>query len=212
MKALTITLKMDELEKKIAEALSDPKVMKLVDLRKKEFIEKGKSSTDEIFMELVFCTLTANTSAEMGLRCESAIRELGLFDANSLKGELVKCGYRFPNTRSRFIEFNYNRRYLLKDILESDTRRDSLIGTYMGIGMKEASHFLRNTGHFEYSILDKHIQRFLSAYYGVEVNVKNRKGYEEGEKLFSNLSSLYGMEPGLMDLVVWYIMTGKILK
>ncbi|MEM0127759.1 MAG: N-glycosylase [Thermoplasmatales archaeon] len=203
---------MDELEKKIVEALSDPKVMSLVDLRRKEFTDKGKSSTDEIFMELVFCTLTANTSAEMGLRCERAIRELGLFDATSLKRELVRCGYRFPNTRSRFIEFNYNRRYLLKGMIESDARRDLLIETYMGIGMKEASHFLRNTGHFEYSILDKHIQRFLSAYYGVEINVKNRKGYEEGERLFSDLSSLYSLEPGVMDLVVWYVMTGKILK
>ncbi|MEM0140690.1 MAG: N-glycosylase [Thermoplasmatales archaeon] len=203
---------MNDLEIKLNDALSNRKVMQLVNMRKREFVVRGKSSIDDLFMELVFCTLTANTSADMGIRCENAIREVGLFDAASLREALIRCRYRFPNTRSRFIEFNFKRKHLLKEILGSDGRRDILIDTYMGIGMKEASHFLRNTGYFQYSILDKHIQRFLSSYYGIIVNVKSRRGYEEGERLFFDLSSTYGLEPGVMDLVVWYVMTGKILK
>ncbi|MGC8645077.1 MAG: N-glycosylase/DNA lyase [Thermoplasmata archaeon] len=200
------------LDAKLKGVLSDPDVMHLIDKRKGEFITKGKSSLEEIFMELVFCTLTANTSAGMGLRCEEGIRDLGSFDAERLREELVRCGYRFPNTRSRFIEFNFKRKELLPGILESENRRDMLVDTYLGIGMKEASHFLRNTGHFEYSILDKHVQRFLSSYYGVAVRVRSRREYIEVEKMFLRLSSSYGLEPGIMDLVVWYIMTGKILK
>jgi len=200
------------LDEKLEETLSNNSIMDVVETRKKQFIEKGRSPLEEIFMELVFCTLTANTSAEMGLRCEEGIRHLGSFEFKKLREELVRCRYRFPNTRARFIEFNFQRKELLPEIMKMEERRDILTETFMGIGMKEASHFLRNTGYFQYAILDKHVQRFLSEYYGMPMKIKNRRDYIEAEKIFFELSSSYGLEPGIMDLVVWYIMTGKILK
>ena len=83
---------------------------------------------------------------------------------------------------------------------------------YMGIGMKESSHFLRNIGYFDYPILDKHIQSFLSSYFDKDIQIKSKKDYEREEKLFLHISAKYGLEPGIMDLVIWYLMTGRILK
>ena len=36
--------------------------------------------------------------------------------------------------------------------------------------------------------------------------------YEREEILFMDISKKYDLEPGIMDLVVWYLMTGKLLK
>ncbi len=202
----------EELEKKIASATQDVIVMEQIHKRKMEFLHMKHASLDDKFSELVFCTLTANASAEMGIRCQDQLRSLSEFDQVSIKLELDKCRYRFKNTRSKYISINFGRKELLNDILTQEDRRYLLVDTYMGIGMKEASHFLRNVGYFQYSILDKHIQRFLSNFYSIPVSVKTRKDYETTEKKFLKLANEYNLEPGIMDLLVWYIMTGKILK
>jgi N-glycosylase/DNA lyase len=203
---------LESTEEKINSIISNRDIFGIIMNKKREFSEMKKSSIDKKFSELIFCTLTANTSAEMGLRCQKYIENIQLYDRTNLKNALVACHYRFPNTRSRFISQNYENRSLLEDILRSPERRELLTDTYLGIGMKEASHFLRNVGFFEYSILDKHIRRFLSDYYGREIRIKNGKDYEREEKHFIEISSKYGLEPGIMDLVIWYLMTGKILK
>ncbi|MCL4447991.1 MAG: N-glycosylase [Thermoplasmatales archaeon] len=203
---------LESLDGKIESVLTDKDAYVKILAKKEEFSEKRKASLNEKFSELMFCTLTANTSAEMGLRCQESLDRTRKFDQDNIRRTLLSCHYRFPNTRSRFISENYKKKYLLEDILAQDGRRDLLIENYIGIGMKEASHFLRNIGYFQYSILDKHIQRFLSSYFSREIKVKNRRDYEREEIHFLNISSKYQLEPGIMDLVIWYIMTGKILK
>lgn len=199
-------------DSRIRSVISDRDVFGLILRRREEFSRNRDAPLDRKFSELIFCTLTANTSAEMGLKNQELLEKLERFDEESLKKALKESHYRFPNTRARFISHNYGKKHILQDILESEDRRNLLVENYMGIGMKEASHFLRNIGYFEYPILDKHIQRFLSDYFGREIRIKSRKDYETEEKLFLKLSSEYSLEPGIMDLVVWYMMTGKILK
>jgi N-glycosylase/DNA lyase len=203
---------LESLDGEIKSVISDRSIFGIIIERKREFSAKRMASLDDKFSELVFCTLTANTSAEMGLKCQEYLDRTQTYDEESLRRSLIRCHYRFPNTRSRFIAENYQKKGLLPGILRSKDRRSLLVENYMGIGMKEASHFLRNTGYFQYPILDKHIQRFLSNYFGRDVKVRNRKDYEREEKLFLEISERHHLEPGIMDLVVWYLMTGKILK
>jgi N-glycosylase/DNA lyase len=203
---------LEALDDKIRSVISNRVVFGIILNKKREFSMMKKADIDKKFSELIFCTLTANTSAEMGLRCQKCIDDIQLYDRTSLRNTLIACHYRFPNTRSRFISENYENRFLLEDILKSQERRELLTETYLGIGMKEASHFLRNIGFYEYSILDKHIQKFLSNFYGRDVRIKSKKDYEREERYFIEISSKYGLEPGIMDLVIWYMMTGKILK
>ena len=203
---------LQSLDGKIDSIINDEKIFAVILKKKEEFSRKGRAGNTEKFSELTFCTLTANTSAEMGLRCQEALGRLHRFDEASLRNALVKCHYRFPNTRSRFIAMNYENRNSLEEILKSKDRRNLLIERYMGIGMKEASHFLRNIGYFNYPILDKHIQKFLSSYFRKNIQIKSKKDYEREEKLFLLISTKYGLEPGIMDLVIWYLMTGKVLK
>lgn len=203
---------LESLDDKIELTIKDSKTFKKIMSKKEEFLTKKLEGLEEKFSELTFCTLTANTSAEMGLRCQERLFTLSEVREEKIRKILVSCGYRFPNTRSKFVCHNYMIRDKLESILEMDDRRTLLVDTFMGIGMKEASHFLRNIGYFQYSILDKHVQKFLSSYYGREIKIKSRKDYENVEPFFLELSDRYNLEPGIMDLVVWYIMTGKILK
>ncbi|MCL5408387.1 MAG: N-glycosylase [Candidatus Thermoplasmatota archaeon] len=203
---------LQSLDGKIDSVINDEKIFAIILKKKEEFSSKGRASNAEKFSELTFCTLTANTSAEMGLRCQEALDRLSRFDEASLRKALVGCHYRFPNTRSRFIAMNYENRTSLEEILKSKDRRSLLMERYMGIGMKESSHFLRNIGYFDYPILDKHIQSFLSSYFDKDIQIKSKKDYEREEKLFLHISTKYGLEPGIMDLVIWYLMTGRILK
>lgn len=198
--------------KSLREIIENEEIMRRIHNKEEEFLSLKSSSRDRKFSELIFCTLTANTSAEMGLRCQNYLEGLQDYSFDSIKFKLIECKYRFKNTRARFIEYNYRKVHILEDIIQDDRRRELLVENYMGIGMKEASHFLRNIGYFQYSILDKHIQRFLESYYSREIRIRNRKDYESVELLFMRLSEEYGMEPGIMDLVVWYMMTGKIIK
>jgi len=46
----------------------------------------------------------------------------------------------------------------------------------------------------------------------MEFSNKSRKKYLEAEGQFIKISLNYGIDPGIMDLIIWYIITGKVLK
>ena len=79
-------------------------IKKIVDSRMNEFSELGKKSSNEIFKELCFCLMTANFSAEGGMRIQSAIGNGFLFlEKEELAKKLSDLGHRFPNARAGFI-------------------------------------------------------------------------------------------------------------
>lgn len=205
----------EEWDKAIQNAFENPTIIKTVEERAKEFLFLKYSSAESLFMELTFCTLTANTSAELGIKCINRLRDVDFSSVDNIRSQLRKCGYRFPNTRSKYININYGKKHILemiRDIDEPEFRRDIIFESFIGIGYKEASHFLRNIGYFEYAILDKHILKFMSAYFNREFSNKSRKAYMEGEGYFKRIAEEYNTDPGIMDLILWYLITGKILK
>ncbi|MEM2947973.1 MAG: N-glycosylase/DNA lyase [Candidatus Anstonellales archaeon] len=195
------------------------RVKKLIDKRVKEFKRAGKSSKQRIFSELCFCILTANYSAEGGIRIQKEIGDGFLkMGEKALAKKLKKLGHRFPNTRAKFIvEARKKFAKKIKEIVFSfdDGReaREWLVKNVKGLGYKEASHFLRNVGFMDLGIVDFHI---------VDLLVKNRmikkpktitrKKYFEIEDVLKKLAERTGLEPGELDLYLWYIETGKVLK
>ena len=190
----------------------------LINARAEDFRRMGKSSKEILFGELCFCLLTANTSAELGIRTQEMIGLDGFlyYDEEKLRDELKRVKYRFYNVRSRFIS---QARWIIDELpglmREKDRSgiREYLVENVKGIGYKEASHFLRNVGIFDFVILDKHILRMLGEEFGLE-KLKNtpRKEYLKNEELVIDLSGKMKMEPGILDLYMWKIATGKILK
>ncbi len=184
-----------------------------------EFRSMGQKPAEDLFGELCFCILAANTSAEMGLRTQMSIGNYGFinYPEEKLRDDLKKVKYRFYNLRSSFIVKARPIIDRLPDIagrMDPWEAREFLVKNVKGIGYKEASHFLRNVGVFSFAILDKHIIRMLSSAFpdGREAKITSPARYLEMEKYFLALAESLNLEPGILDLYMWKIATGKLIK
>jgi N-glycosylase/DNA lyase len=173
-----------------------------------------------IFEELTFCLLTANTSAAMGMKAVDSLRDILMSGTlEELQARLKKCSYRYPNKRAEYIieareKFND---FDFKDFIDSkkpEELRVFFASEVKGFGYKEASHFLRNIGVFGLAILDKHILRTLLEYGYIEEVPKslNKKRYMDIEKKMLEFSSRLGIGIDELDLLLWSMKTGKIMK
>lgn len=191
-----------------------------------EFEVVWQSGTDErLWEEMVFCFFTGGCSARMGLRAVEAVRPLlqnGSFE--ELSGALSGV-HRYPFARAGYIVAS--RAFLrehcdlrLRNKLESFdddlSRRDWLVKEkrIKGLGYKEASHFLRNIGLKGYAILDKHILRSLAELKIIDdpkpPNTRSR--YLMIEHQLKNFACQLEIDFDEMDLVLWSLKTGEILK
>ena len=186
---------------------------------------KARGSDAEIWEEMVFCFFTGGCSARMGLRSIEAVRpHLAEGSWETLRDALSGV-HRYPNARSRYVV--ESREFLQKTVdfrikakLESFgcglERRDWLVKEkgIKGLGYKEASHFLRNIGYKGYAILDKHVLRCLA-----ELKIiadpkppNTRSKYLSVENRLKSLTDATGIDFDEMDLVLWSMKTGEILK
>jgi len=210
-------IQMDELIREI-EKLKKGKVGKTVEKRIKEFKKLGQQSSDKIFKELCFCLLTANYDAQKAINIQNKIQNGFIeYPQNQLSDELKKLGYRFPNVRSKFIaEARKHKENLKKIICSCKTdmhRREWFAENVKGLGYKEASHFLRNIGHPDCAIIDFHIIDILVRNKIIkEPKTLSKKVYLEIEKILSVMAKKLKISLAELDLYLWYMETGKILK
>ena len=91
--------------------------------------------------------------------------------------------------------------------------REYLVKNVKGIGYKEASHFLRNTGAKNLAIIDRHILHILNSYKIIEMpKYLTPKRYMEIEEKERALARKLNMNLGELDMYLWYMKTGKVLK
>ncbi len=193
--------------------------------RLEEFREVYDRGDEAIFKELCFCILAANSSAEMGMRTVQALGDLLLHgDLPSLQQRLSK-GFRYWRIRPAYIihtrdhlqrEFHFKLRTLLDAFPDPETRRDffAMNKDIKGLSFKEASHFLRNIGYRGYAILDKHVLRCLKEL-GVIRKITlptGRARYLQIEKKMKQFSMSIGIGMDELDLLLWSLKTGKMLK
>ena len=191
------------------ETLRNSEVRETIDQKMKEF-----EKVENVFSELCFCLMTANFSANGGIRIQNAIGSgFSTLSEQDLAIQLKKYGHRFPNARASYI-FEARKVDLSKlKKLTGAEQRDWLIKNVKGLGMKEASHFLRNIGYNDFAIIDFHIVDLLVRE-GIIERPKslNKVKYLEIEGVLSDLGKKLGMGLGELDLYLWFIETGKVLK
>jgi len=182
-----------------------------------------KSDDQRIFEELSFCIFTANTSAEMGAKAVDTIREILTDGTSEDMTKKLKGVYRFINLRPAYIvhtreHFKNALNFKIKDKIKSfknmNELRDYFVMNVKGLGMKEASHFLRNIGFKGYGILDKHIINSMHEFGVLKTNdkPKNAKNYLEIEQKLIDFSKQIGIDIDELDLLLWSRKNGKILK
>jgi len=200
------------------EKLKKGKIGKIVEKRIKEFKKLGKQQTDEIFKELCFCLLTANYDAQKAINIQNKIKDGFIrYSENQLSSELKKLGYRFPNIRARFIiEARKHHKNLKKIICLYKTdkrRREWFAENVKGLGYKEASHFLRNIGFPNCAIIDFHIIDILAKNKIIKKpKTLTKKAYLKIEEALSIMAKKLKISLAELDLYLWYLETGKILK
>lgn len=134
-----------------------------------------------------------------------------------LAKELKALGHRFPNTRAKYIVDARKQMKLLESKISSFNNkqelRDWLVAEIKGFGMKESSHFLRNIGFSDYAILDFHIISMLIKFGLIErPSTLTKKRYLEIETLLRSIAEKANMSLAELDLYLWFMETGKILK
>ena len=191
-----------------------------------EFEAVWRGAPDErLWEEMVFCFFTGGCSARMGLRSVEAVRPILLTGNHAELASALVGRHRYPNARAGYIvasrEFLQEHCGLkLRKKLESFEnpleRRDWLVKEkrIKGLGYKEASHFLRNIGLKGYAILDKHILRSLAELKIIDdpkpPNTRSR--YLTIEEKLKKLSNRLEIDFDELDLVLWSLKTGEILK
>jgi len=190
--------------------LKKTEVSKLINKRIAEFSSIPRDF-NSLFSELSFCILTAGTSAELGIK---TINYLGETLYNGTFADIhkkLKEVYRFHTIRAEYL---FQARENFKKInLNSPTIREDLVKNIKGLGMKEASHFLRNIGFKAYSIIDFHIIDILAKNKIINKPKSLTKNkYLEIEQILKDLADKLKMSLAELDLYLWFLETGKVLK
>jgi N-glycosylase/DNA lyase len=191
-----------------------------------EFEEVWRAADDaRLWEEMVYCIFTAGASARMGLGSVEAVRHLLAGGTHDELAAALQRKHRYPNSRSGYIvttrEFlEGDCRMRLRERLESFAdpleRRDWLARErgVKGLGYKESSHFLRNVGLRGYAILDKHILRCLAEVGVVDTPQppSTRARYLATEERLRRFARDLAIDFDELDLVLWSMKTGEILK
>lgn len=200
----------------------------MIDRQLKHFSSVFNMKPSFIFKELCFCILTPQSKAKT---CDHAIEKIydkGILFTGSEK-EIAHHlkSIRFKNNKAKYIvlarRFFTDRKtgqITIKKKISSFEKKPQELRTYLvknikGIGMKEASHFLRNIGKGNsLTILDRHIIKNLKKYNVIESMPESItvKKYLETENRMKEFSKISKIPVDALDLLFWSDETGQIFK
>jgi len=213
-------------EEKVRELKSDySEIRDEIESRLKEFERVWDEGDERLFRELCFCIFTPQSKAKV---CWDTVKELDESDQllsakeEEIAEEIKRVRFRF-NKAGYLVEarekFSERDCVSLKEKIESSSNgkeaREWIVDNVKGLGLKEASHFLRNIGKGdELAILDRHILKNLDEIGVIEevpkTLTKNR--YLKIEEKMKRFSNEIDIPLDHLDLVLWYRETGEIFK
>ncbi len=190
-----------------------------------EFAQVHQNPDDKkIFEELAFCILTSAVGPKVGAKSLAAIKDILLEGSEEDIQERLKGVHKYPEKAYYIV---HTRDYLkneyglkLNDLVNSFNdpleRREffALNKNIKGLGLTQASHFLRNIGIKGYAILDRNVVRSLYDL-GVLDNPKpptTKKKYLEAEEKMKDFASELSIEIEELDMLLWSMKTGHIPK
>ena len=202
--------------------------------------EWDEMSENELWQELCLCILSSNVPYELARSAffqllrkgylqlrwivsapdsqEMIANELAkpLYSPKRLNGSYRR--YRFPNVRSKNIcqaaNIVSSDKDWLSELLATSSSeeevRDFLVANIPGLGLKQASHFLRNIKFSQQlAIIDSHVRSFLVRVgAAVESDAKaiTPKDYLRLESRLQEICSKYGLNISIADMAIWRCM------
>ena len=176
---------------------------------------------DDYFFELVYCLLTPQSSAVNAAKAVETLKRANWLHQDCDVAALLHQDsfyIRFHNTKANHLNEAKGRfPQIQKELMNgssSTQMREWLVHNVRGLGLKEASHFLRNIGHRNLAILDRHILRNLKRHNVLSAipPTLTAKRYIEIEERFLLFAESVGISMDELDLLFWSRETGEILK
>ena len=203
----------------LRELVENKKLRARVLERAEEFKLNNKAGEDVWFKELILCILTSNSSFISAYKALNYIFDEVLYlDQQQISKRLREAGYRFYNLKSKYIykakQWYGNLTVKIKKMADKsqEEAREYIVENIYGLGLKEASHFLRNVGYFDLAIIDRHILRFLNQIGINNLKLKNKKDYYLGESILKSIAASVNVQVGLLDLFIFFKQTDIIVK
>ncbi len=200
-------------------------------------IKKKKSrrrmSEETLWEELVCCILSSQVPYENARATTKSLKKYGLLTSDPinnfeqqvrdvLHAPITVCGrsihYRFPNIRANQIararkEIFRTRKalsHLVYDSESAEALREQLAREIPGMGLKQASMFLRNVGvSYDLAILDTHVFKYMYALNIVDPysdHVARGPNYLGTELRLRRYADIIGYPVGCLDWAIWVVM------
>jgi N-glycosylase/DNA lyase len=175
----------------------------------------------EYFYELIFCILTPQSHQKNAEQVIQKLKADNFFDEGFDPTSYLRDGQhyiRFHNVKAkRLLTIREIYPAIEKELsgnTDSSSLRDTIVKLVPGFGLKEGAHFLRNIGHIDNAILDRHIFKHLLRLEVIDEIPKSLspKIYYEIEKKWKTYAKEIGIPIDELDLLFWSIETGEIKK
>lgn len=177
-----------------------------------------KINGDDLFYELCFCLLTPQSSAKRADWCIQELKKRNFLKNRFDPTSILKQKIRFHNHKGKYLlemRAKYSKlKSELDKIKDNKEKRNFLVKNVKGLGLKEASHFLRNTGHENLAILDRHILKNLVKLKVIDEIPKSltKKKYFEIEERVLEFAKKVKIPMDHLDLLFWSMETGEVFK
>jgi N-glycosylase/DNA lyase len=188
---------------------------------------------EELWYNLCFCILSSNVSFETAKSASLQLYTKNLIDHKDISKQSTKRiadelskpiylprkkdgsfrRYRFPKRRAadivnarRFLyEKNEGLISLLLHCVDAESARDFLVVNISGIGMKQASQFLRNIKFSEsLAIIDSHVLQYIKKVKG-EIDCKyiSPNKYLQLEQFMRTIATSHNLSLAVLDYAIW---------
>jgi N-glycosylase/DNA lyase len=166
--------------------------------------KKEKSKID-VFYNLCFCILVPQTKFKTVSKVIENLKQ-SCFFSNYLSRETVLfliSSIRFKNKKVDYLlklKYSFDVLYknldkILKSDCDSKIKRIFVVKNIKGIGLKAASHFLRNMGIEDLAIIDSHIIKFLG--------ITKKFNYLKIENDLKEQAKKYKISLAVYDALIW---------
>ena len=194
--------------------------------RIKEF-EYARDNADDtrILEELTFCILTSAVGPKVGMKSLHTIQDILTVGSEQEMHERLKGVHKYPERAAYIVhtvdylekDYGLKMRELVESFDDAEERRDffALNKNIKGLGLTQASHFLRNIGFKGYAVLDRNVLGMLHKLHVIESDKPpptSKKRYLETEEKMQQFSNKLGIEIEELDMLLWSMRRGYIPK
>ena len=190
-----------------------------------EFNQVREQADDrKVFEELTFCILTSAVGPKVGTRSLEAIKDILLEASPEELVQKLTGVHKYPEKAYYIVhtrdylksEYGLKMNELVNSFKDRLELREffALNKDIKGLGLTQASHFLRNIGKKGYAILDRNVVRSLNDLEVLDnpMPPTTKKRYLEAEEKMQEFANELGISIEELDMLLWSKKTGHIPK